>query len=148
METTLTKRTTVNPAAYWNTPFAPFMAGNYFGFPATGGFVECTPSLNVREERNEYVIDIATPGLKKHDFEINVDGNCVNVSANVTTIQGSVERTLRSEFDFTCFSRSIALPEYADTTRMNAEYTNGILTLTVPKTTEGQKSTTQKIRVH
>ena len=49
-----------------------------------GGFFGRTlnvPAVNITEEKNEYLVSLAVPGMKKSDFKIDVDGNMLTISS-------------------------------------------------------------------
>ena len=153
METTLTKPTTTGMTNFTTKPLDPFMTSNFFDVPMNNGIMETVPSVNIREEKNDYVIEVAAPGLKKNDFEIGVAGNIVTIATNLNTAATNTattdtDSTLRNEFDFTCFTRTVALPEFADTTSIVAKYECGVLTLTVTKKADAKKMGTTKIKVN
>ena len=152
MQTTLTKPTTV-VTNFTTKPLDPFMTSNFFDVPMNNGIMETVPSVNIREEKNDYVIEVAAPGLKKGDFEIAVAGNIITIATNLNavaanTVNTNTDSILRNEFDFTCFTRTVALPEFADTTTVVAKYECGVLTLTVAKKAEAKKMGTTKIKVN
>jgi HSP20 family protein len=44
-----------------------------------------TPAVNIAETENDFQIELATPGLKKEDFKINLDKNVLSISAEKKT---------------------------------------------------------------
>ena len=83
-----------------------------------------TPRSRVRDLEEEYVIELATPGVAKEDLVIDVDDGYLTVSYEVkedSTFQES-------------FKRSWSIPDNVDIEAVKAEYTNGILSVSVPKT--------------
>jgi HSP20 family protein len=140
------KRNSLSP--YWTTPF-----DRYFrtGFPDVwdDGDVETIPSMNFREEKNNYIIDMAAPGLKKEDFEISLEGNLLTVSSSKTSEEKEEDKEgfSRREYSYSSFSRSVTLPEQADSKKITAKYTDGILSMTIPKKADAGNSSSQKIKV-
>jgi HSP20 family protein len=90
------------------------------------------------------------PGLKKDDFNINVDGNLITISCDKETeTKESKDKNgyYRTEYNYSCFSRSFTLPDYADTNKITAKYNDGLLNLSIPKKPEAQQNMSKKIKV-
>ncbi len=98
-----------------------------------------TPAVNIAETENEFEVELAVPGLSKEDFKINLDKNVLSVSAEkkTETVNENKKFTKR-EYSFNSFSRSFTLPESADQTKIEADYTAGILKLTIAKKEEAK----------
>ncbi|MHB8208769.1 Hsp20/alpha crystallin family protein [Mucilaginibacter sp.] len=96
------------------------------------------PAVNIAENENEFHIELAAPGLKKEDFKINLDKNVLSVSADkkVENVEGA--KFSKREYNYTSFTRSFTLPETVDHSKIDAEYTDGVLTLTVAKREEAK----------
>jgi HSP20 family protein len=102
-------------------------------------FVTKTPAVNIAETENEFDIELAVPGLKKEDFKINLDKNVLSVSAEkkVENVEEGKKYSKR-EYSYNSFIRSFTLPESADYSKINAEYADGILKLSVAKKEEAK----------
>ena len=101
--------------------------------------VSKVPAVNIAETENDFHIEMAVPGLKKEDFKINLDKNVLSVSAEKkeeATNEG--KRYSKREYAYNSFVRSFTLPETADHGKIDAEYTDGILKLTVAKKEEAK----------
>ncbi|MDB5158272.1 MAG: hspA [Mucilaginibacter sp.] len=101
-----------------------------------------TPAVNISETDNQFEVDLAIPGLSKEDIKINLDKNVLSVSADkkTETVDENKKFTKR-EYSFNSFSRSFTLPESADHTKIEADYTAGILKLTIAKKEEAKFQT-------
>jgi HSP20 family protein len=98
-----------------------------------------TPAVNISENENEFQIELAVPGLKKEDFKINLDKNILSVSAEKKAEEGvETKKFSKHEFSYNSFVRSFTLPDTADHSKIDADYTNGILKLTVAKREEAK----------
>jgi HSP20 family protein len=103
------------------------------------------PAVNIKETMNDYRIAVAAPGLKKTDFKINVDGNLLNISAEIEeTKEEKEERYTRNEYNYSSFSRSFTLPLEVNKEKIDATYENGVLTLVLPKKEEAKKTIVSK----
>ena len=91
--------------------------------------------IDVRETDADYTVSAELPGVAKDDIDVQIDGNRVAISAEVSkeneTRDG--ERVLRRERYRGAVSRSFALASEIDEERASAAYENGILNLTLPK---------------
>ena len=97
------------------------------------------PAVNIAETDNEFHIELAVPGLKKEDFKINLDKNVLSISAEKkaeNTDEG--KKYSKREYSYSSFVRSFTLPESTDHAKIEADYTDGILKLNVPKKEEAK----------
>lgn len=100
------------------------------------------PAVNIAETANSYQIELAAPGLKKDDFKINLDKNILSISVEKRSEENQDnKRYNRREYSYSSFVRSFTLPEYADPNNIEAEYTDGLLTLHVGKKEEAKQLT-------
>ncbi|MDN5205054.1 Hsp20/alpha crystallin family protein [Fulvivirgaceae bacterium BMA10] len=114
--------------------FADFFEDDLFGFDRSNEWVSKVPPANVMENEDNYVIEMAAPGMKKKDFQINIQNGNLTISAENETEEVKKEKTYtRKEYGYTSFSRSFRLPEIIDSDKILAKYENGILQLTLPK---------------
>lgn len=94
-----------------------------------------TPSANVKETDKAFEIELAAPGFDKNDLNIELNDRVMTLSA-AKEAKGEDEEenyTFR-EFSYKTFRRSFNLPEGIDVENINAQYENGILHVTLPKT--------------
>ena len=98
-----------------------------------------TPAVNIAETENDFQIELATPGLKKEDFKINLDKNVLTVSAEKKAEENTESKKFsKREYSYNSFTRSFTLPDSADHTKIEADYTDGVLKLTVAKREEAK----------
>lgn len=93
------------------------------------------PSVNVSEDENGFEIEMAVPGFKKDDFKINLEDSLLTISVDKEE-EKEDKRYNRREFSYTAFSRSFTLPEAIDDEKVSAEYTDGILKISIAKKEE------------
>jgi len=122
----------VNP--FFNDVFDSILNDTFIG----DKLISRVPAVNIAENENEFHIELAAPGLKKEDFKINLDKNVLSVSADkkVENVEGT--KFSKREYNYTSFTRSFTLPETVDHSKINAEYTDGVLKLTVAKREEAK----------
>ncbi len=107
------------------------------------------PAVNVTEDKDQYRISVAAPGLKKNDFNIDVNGNLLTISAETESSKEEKEKKFtRREYNYSSFSRTFTLPEAINKEKIDAVYENGELKLVLPKKEEAKKSNgTKKIAI-
>ena len=106
-------------------------------FHSEGGRAHALPAVNISENTEAFIVELAAPGLTKEDFKINLEKDILSISTEkkVEKTEQDVQYT-RKEFGFHSFKRSFTLPENADKTSISAEYKEGVLILTVAKLKE------------
>lgn len=89
------------------------------------------PAMNIKETEIGYDVELMMPGMKKENIKIEVEKNILTVSAKNETTEESKEdgKYTRKEFHSTAYSRSLTLSESIDAQNINANYTDGILTI-------------------
>jgi len=101
-----------------------------------------SPAANIAETDAQFEIDLAIPGLSKEDIKINLDKNVLSVSADKKTETADENKKFtKREYSYSSFSRSFTLPESADQSKIEADYVNGILKLTIAKKEEAKFQT-------
>lgn len=107
-----------------------------------------TPSVNICKTEEMFGLELAAPGLKKEDFNINLDNNVLTISAELKNeSEEKNERLIRREFSFSSFNRSFSLPKTIDLDNIKADYTNGILKVTLPKREEAKVAVNRQIAI-
>jgi HSP20 family protein len=121
---------TRNTAPYFNNVF-----DNLFSDALVkNNTIDKSPRVNISETEKAYVIDLAAPGLKKEDFQINLKKDTLSVWAEVKTEDKEVVKDFtRKEFEYKSFARSFNLPDTADGDQITAEYKDGILSIVIAK---------------
>jgi len=105
------------------------------------------PAVNVNETESMYSLFIAAPGLEKKDFQIQVEDGMLTVSADKEEKEEKNGKVNRREYNYSSWSRSFTLPDDADDTKIKAEYKNGELDITVPRTATKVKANVKNISV-
>lgn len=95
------------------------------------------PAVNIKENDKDFELELAVPGRKKEDFQIEIDDNVLTISSESKT-EESVEKDnyTRREFAYTSFKRAFTLPETINENNIKANYENGILKFKMPKKAE------------
>lgn len=104
------------------------------------GRVMTVPAVNILENKNEYNVSLAVPGMKKEDFNIDVEGNMLTISCEKEVNKEEKEdQFTRKEYNYSSFSRSFTLPEEVNKEKIEAKYEEGVLKLMLPKREEAKK---------
>ena len=113
--------------------------------PLYGKYLPESINVDVTESPAEYVVSAEIPGVSKDDIDVKVDGDTVTISTEIKqhAEEKKDERVVRSERYYGYVSRTLQLNSDVDASKTVAQYTNGVLTLTLPKvaSTEGQRIT-------
>ena len=91
--------------------------------------------LDVREQKEAYLVHAEIPGVKKEDVHVVVEGNLVSISAEVKQEKEvkEGERVLRAERSFGQVSRAFQLSHDIDDNKSVAKFNDGVLELLLPK---------------
>ena len=106
------------------------------------------PAVNIKESGNEFIIEVAAPGLNKKDFSIDLDGNVLTISSEKKSENKKKdEKFTRREFNYSYFKRSFTLPESVEAAKIKAKHNDGILNITIPKKEEAKEKPPKKIEI-
>ncbi|HEX9116503.1 MAG TPA: Hsp20/alpha crystallin family protein [Anaerolineae bacterium] len=93
--------------------------------------------LDVAENEDNFVVKASVPGVKPEDIEVTVHGELLSIRGEMKQEQESKnEQYHLRERRWGTFARSLTLPAAVKADQVEAEYANGVLTLTLPKTDE------------
>jgi HSP20 family protein len=101
----------------------------------TGGSAySFVPKVDILENEKAFELHVAVPGMSKEDFKVDLKDNYLTISGERKFNKDKKEGNLHSiETQYGSFSRSFALPDNVDASKISAKYNNGILELTIPK---------------
>jgi HSP20 family protein len=110
---------------------------------------ELSPSVNIKDNKNKYEIELAAPGLSKDDFNVTVEEGLLTISAEKKEEKKEEkEGYVKKEFSYNSFSRSMTLPENVDEDKdVKASYKDGILHLTLQKKEALNTKPAKKVKV-
>lgn len=93
------------------------------------------PSINIKEKKDCFEVEMAAPGMDKKDINITLKGNVLTISSSRNnTSENNSENFVRREFSYESFQRSLELSaDVVDADKINASYENGLLRLSIPK---------------
>jgi HSP20 family protein len=109
------------------------------------------PAVNVRETNDDFLIEVAAPGMKRGDFKVELDNNVLTISSQQEEKReenGQNDGYSRREFSYQSFQRSFSLPEdKVEGEKIAARYVDGILHVTIPKREEAKVKPAKQIKV-
>lgn len=106
------------------------------------------PKVNIWENDDAFVIELAAPGYDKSDFHIHLEEDELTISAEIESKETEDKKQFnRREFSKTTFKRSFNLPETVDGEKIKANFENGILELVLPKKEESKPKPPRAIEI-
>ncbi|WP_404785161.1 Hsp20/alpha crystallin family protein [Altericista sp. CCNU0014] len=106
------------------------------------------PAAELKETPEALQLHLELPGMNAKDLDIQVSAKSVSISGERKSQTESEENGVtRSEFRYGRFQRIVPLPARVVNDQTQAEYKDGILTLTLPKA-EGDKQKTFKVELN
>lgn len=93
-----------------------------------------SPTLDMKETDNEFILKVETPGVKPKDVNISLRGNTLRIEGEKKEEETKESEGVRySERRFGSFLRTIDLPEEVDKDKINAKQENGVLAIHLTK---------------
>jgi len=113
-----------------------FVERFFYGWPTFESESEYSwsPRVDVHETDKEILIDVEIPGLDKKDIKVEVKNNTLTISGERKSERTSKDtQCCRVERHYGKFERTFGLPDTVKADKVSAEYKNGVLALTLPK---------------
>ena len=105
----------------------------------TSEFLGWTPAFDVYEEKDNFIVKAELPGMKKEDISVSLhDGHLIISGERKGETKGEGAEVYRAERYFGKFQRAVSLPATVAASQVKAEYKDGILTVTLPKSEEAK----------
>lgn len=108
------------------------------------------PAINVKESETKYTVELAAPGMRKEDFEVNLNENG-DLHIKMENKHQDAEKEdhvyLRREFSYAQFEQTLILPEDVDKEKISASVADGVLTVTLPKIVKVEQKVSRQITV-
>ena len=122
-----------------NDPFNPLTSlMNFFSRQAFPGDILGewnVPAVDIQEKEDRYVVKADLPGYSKEELDIRIDDSVLTLSAQHSEeLKNESDGYLRQERRSSSFHRSFQFEAGIDHKGVTADYTNGVLTLELPKT--------------
>lgn len=91
------------------------------------------PPADIIEGSEEYTVRVDMPGVAKESIELKVDGNKLRVKGNTRKYHNDNPRMVLQEITPTLYQREFQLGNEIDRSKINAEYDNGVLNISLHK---------------
>lgn len=101
-----------------------------------------SPSVDIEEKENAYLVSADLPGMKKQDIKVELNDNTLSISGE--RVRETKSEGRYSERSYGRFQRSFTLPVQVNTEKIEAHFEDGVLQITLPKA-EGARSQSIKI---
>lgn len=126
----------------------PALFGRLTPFSGCVNNTDWSPSVDISESGEEYLIRAAVPAVKKEDVSVTLNDGMLTLSGERQQKEEQKdEKYHKVENFYGGFSRSFALPEGIDAAAIRAESKDGVLTIHIPKTkAEAKKPTMIKVQ--
>lgn len=148
---TLVRRTRSNypvfPSFFDNFLSRDLMDWSNFNYSDTETTI---PAVNVKEDNDKYLIEVAAPGMKKEDFKIKLENDLLTICSEKKSEKNEEEsgKYSRKEFSYQSFQRSFTLPEgHVKREKIAARYNEGILQIELPKREEIKPQPPKEIEI-
>ena len=131
----------------WNE--FPNLFEDMLGDWAGGSVRNRMPAVNVKESDEEFSLELAAPGFKREDFNVNVEDDRLSISTEQKREeQSSEENYTRKEFSYFAFERSFRLPKgMINLDGIEAKYEDGVLRISLPKLNEAKNKAVKNILI-
>jgi len=129
--------------------FDDFFTRDLFSWPSDSSTGTSIPKVNIYETDAEFHVEMAAPGMKKEDFNVELDNNSLTISSQKTSESADTKdkNFQRKEFSYLSFQRTFHLPDSTEVEKINARYSDGILSLVIPKKEEAKRKPLKTIKI-
>jgi HSP20 family protein len=99
-----------------------------------------TPAIDMSEDEKAYKISAELPGIDAKDIDVSVTGDMLVLKGEKRQEKEEKDKNYHfSERSYGSFQRAFELPASVDRNYVAADFSKGVLTITLPKTAEGQR---------
>lgn len=107
------------------------------------------PAINVKESLTKYTVELAAPGMRKDDFEVNLNenGDLHIKMENKHQPEQEEHVYLHREFSYAKFEQTLILPDDVNKEKISASVADGVLTIQLPKMQQEEQKVARQITV-
>lgn len=136
----------------YNNCYAPAFRDDFFNDRVSrryyGEGYGTVPAVNIIEENDEFIIEVAAAGLTREEFSIHLQDDILTVSAERKDPKGDKDGNYRRrEFNYSKFSRKFQLGDAVEQEEIRADHHDGVLSIRLPKKKESIKPGPKSIEI-
>ena len=128
-----------------------FLNDDLFSWPDEMSRRGTMPRVNISETDEDFRVEMAAPGMKREDFNVELDNDMLIISAEVRHSNEDGDREdasfTKREFSYESFRRSFYLPNTVEADKIKAKYEDGMLRLVIPKKEEAKRRPPRTIKI-
>lgn len=125
-----------------------FLSDSIFNWRNEMSGITGAPRVNIAETDEEFLVEMAAPGMKREDFHVELDNDMLKISSEVQNTNEDKDRSFtRKEFSYESFTRSFYLPNTVEADKIQAKYQDGMLRLVIPKKEEAKRKPPKTIKI-
>lgn len=138
-------------------PSVPSFFDNFFngdlmdwGMSNFAGTESTLPAVNVKEDDNEFTVEVAAPGMERNDFKVDYKNGKLTISSEKKEEHKDEKhgKVTRREFNYRSFQRVFNISEgLIKVENITARYKDGIISITLPKTEEVKPKPPKSIKI-
>lgn len=128
----------------------PSVFNDFFGNEWMESNTKSSPAVNIQQNDNGFMVEVAAPGMTKEDCVVRLDDNnnlVISFEKKSETEDNKNGAYLRREFSYSQFQRTMILPDNIDKENISAEVKNGVLSVVIPTVDEVEKVTEKLIEI-
>ncbi len=114
-------------------------------------FTRTSPLVNIKNNEEDYVVELAAPGMSKEDFTVELEHDVLTIQAEAKEENETTDETgkyTRKEFSYQTFKRSFNLKnELVEEDKITATYKDGVLSVVLPKKEEAKEKPAKTIEI-
>jgi len=103
------------------------------------------PAVNIQETEQAFLVELLAPRLKKEDLQVEIEKDVLSIASEAEEKMEETGRYTRKEYNFSSFRRTFSIPESVDSKKIDALYSEGVLTVTLPKRKEAVQEAKKSI---
>lgn len=129
----------------------PSVFNDFFGNEWTPSNSRSVPAINIQQNENGFLVEVAAPGMTKEDCNVRIDEEnnlVISFEKKSESEENDKKGTyLRREFTYTQFQRTMILPDNVEKDQISAKVENGVLTVNIPIVTEEKTPNSRLIEI-
>jgi len=107
-----------------------------------------SPSLDIKETEDKYLVSVEVPGVAKEDVDIQIDGNRLTIHGVKKQEKKEEKENYRCvERHYGSFERTLSLPQDANVDDINASFKDGVLSIDIKRKAANTAKESRKIDV-